>query len=45
MRYDTFIPQWNKAQYVDMLSRKYKVSKSHFNKMHIKQLIAIYCNS
>jgi len=44
MRLNTFIPSWNKAQFVDMLSSKYNVSKSKFNKMKKKQLIAIYCN-
>ena len=45
VRYDVFIPKWNKEQFVNMLSKRYNVSKSKFNKMKKKQLIAIYCNS
>ena len=45
MYYKTFVPNWTKKQFVDMLSTRYPETKTYFNNMSKKQLIAIYINT
>ena len=43
--YKTFIPAWNKAQFISWANARYPGNNSKHNKMKIKQLIAIYINA
>ena len=45
MYYKTFVPAWNKAQFINWANNKYPGNNSKHNSMKIKQLIAIYLNT
>ena len=40
-----FTPYWTRQQYINWANSRYPNSKSRFNKMRKKQLIAIFINT